>query len=58
MSENMHLIIMGAGFISLLLVSYVIGTSALVLFFFLCFFMMTIMMLWGHGNGKGGGHDH
>lgn len=45
MKMKSHLIVMGAGFIVLLVVSRFIGISSILLFFLLCFFMMAAMLL-------------
>lgn len=61
MDIKSHVLWMFFGFVVLLIVSKFVGVSAFLLFFFLCFFMMTLMMLgMGHDDhGKGGGkHDH
>lgn len=54
MNDKTHLIIMGVGFVALLIISKFVGASAFLLFFFFCFFMMALMML-GMGHG---GMDH
>lgn len=51
MKMRTHMVVMIVGFIALLIVSKLIGISAIPLFFFLCFFMMAAMMLgMSHGD--------
>jgi hypothetical protein len=51
MKMKSHVIVMGAGFIVLLIVSRFIGISSILLFFLFCFFMMAAMMLgMNHNN--------